>query len=121
MKPPPIVIHVAVLLGTAFVAAYAAAAADPHPAPKPERQRELVSMVRQDCGSCHGLTLSGGLGPALLPATLADKPLDSMVATVMNGRPGTAMPGWSRFMNEADAEWIVRALAAGFPTDGAGQ
>ena len=30
----------------------AAVAADP----SPERARELVRMVRQDCGSCHGLT-----------------------------------------------------------------
>lgn len=117
MKPPPLLVHVTVLLGAAFAAAYAAAAADP----QPERQRELVNLVRQDCGSCHGLTLSGGLGPALLPATLADKPLDSMVATVMNGRPGSAMPGWSRFMSEPEAEWVVRALMAGFPSDGAGQ
>jgi cytochrome c55X len=27
------------------------------------RQRELIRMVRQDCGSCHGLQLTGGLGP----------------------------------------------------------
>lgn len=72
-------------------------------------------MVRQDCGSCHGLRLAGGLGPALLPANLADKPVDSLVATVLSGRPGSAMPGWSRFMNESEAEWLVRALIAGFP------
>ncbi|THF57228.1 c-type cytochrome [Pseudothauera rhizosphaerae] len=117
MKPPPLLVHVAVLLGTAFIAAYAAAAADP----QPERRRELVSMVRQDCGSCHGLTLSGGLGPALLPHTLAGKPVDSMVATVMNGRPGTAMPGWARFLSEPEAEWVVRTLMAGFPADGVGR
>ena len=33
-----------------------AAAAEPSPA----RQKELIHMVRQDCGSCHGLTLQGG-------------------------------------------------------------
>ncbi|THF65598.1 cytochrome c [Pseudothauera nasutitermitis] len=114
MKPPPLLVHVAVLLGAAFAAAYAAAAADP----QPTRQRELVSMVRQDCGSCHGLTLAGGLGPALLPHALAEKPVDSMVATVMNGRPGTAMPGWSRFMSEPEAEWVVRELMRGFPAAG---
>lgn len=117
MKPPPLLVHVAVLLGAAFVAAYARAAADPWP----ERQRELVGMVRQDCGSCHGLTLSGGLGPALLPQALAGKPVDAMVATVMHGRPGTAMPGWARFLSEPEAEWVVRALMAGFPADGVGR
>jgi cytochrome c55X len=52
-----------------------------------------------------------------LPATLAGKPFDSMVATVLNGRPGSAMPGWSRFMNESEAEWVVRALVEGFPEE----
>ena len=83
--------------------------------PGADRQRELIRLVRQDCGSCHGLKLAGGLGPALLPATLAGKPFDSLVATVLNGRPGSAMPGWSRFMNESEAEWVVRALIEGFP------
>jgi cytochrome c55X len=85
--------------------------------PTIDRQRELIRLVRQDCGSCHGLKLTGGLGPALLPATLAGKPFDSMVATVLNGRPGSAMPGWSRFMNESEAEWVVRALVEGFPEE----
>jgi hypothetical protein len=39
--------------------------ADPTPR---QRQKELIHLVRQDCGSCHGMTLQGGLGPALLPA-----------------------------------------------------
>ncbi|MCB1916673.1 MAG: cytochrome c [Rhodocyclaceae bacterium] len=72
-------------------------------------------MVRQDCGSCHGLTLRGGLGPALLPEALAAKPMDSLIAVVLSGRPGTAMPGWSRFVSEAEAAWIVDALRRGFP------
>jgi len=37
------------------------------------------------------------------------------VSTIMNGRPGTAMPGWSRFVSEPEAEWIVHRLKAGFP------
>lgn len=119
MKPPPLVLHVAVLLGAAMAAAVASASEAPA-GPSEERGRELVRLVRQDCGSCHGLTLAGGLGPALLPATLGDKPLDSMVATIMNGRPGTAMPGWSRFMDETEAEWVARTLVAGFPLEANG-
>ena len=30
-----------------------------------ERQTELRNLVHQDCGSCHGMRLTGGLGPAL--------------------------------------------------------
>jgi cytochrome c55X len=83
--------------------------------PTPARQKELIHLVRQDCGSCHGLTLQGGLGPALLPATLADKPVEGLVATIIGGRPGTPMPPWHRFLAEDEAQWIVARLVAGFP------
>jgi len=86
-------------------------AADPLTA----RQRELVRMVRQDCGSCHGMTLQGGLGPALLPAELKDKPVEGLAATIYYGRPGTAMPPWQRFLNEAEAHWIAERLMTEFP------
>ena len=83
--------------------------------PSPMRQKELIHMVRQDCGSCHGLTLQGGLGPALLPQTLAGKPAEGLVATIVQGRPGTAMPPWHRFLAEDEAQWIVTRLMQGFP------
>jgi cytochrome c55X len=82
-----------------------------------QRARELVRLVRQDCGSCHGMTLQGGLGPALTPASLRNKPAESLKLTILQGRPGTAMPGWSRFLSEADAEWIVAQLVSGFPRE----
>ena len=83
--------------------------------PEAGRERELVHLVRQDCGSCHGLTLRGGLGPALLPATMADKPASSLVATILHGRPGTPMPPFTGLVSAAEAEWIVARLLAGFP------
>jgi cytochrome c55X len=83
--------------------------------PEGLRQAELVRLVRQDCGSCHGLTLQGGLGPALLPQALANKPVDSLMATIMQGRAGTAMPPWQRFLSESEARWIVSQLQKGFP------
>lgn len=94
-------------------AASSALAADPAPG----RMRELVRMVRQDCGSCHGLTLKGGLGPPLLPETLREKPVESLRYTVLLGRPGTPMPPWNAFMTEAEADWIVRQLIQGFPEE----
>lgn len=81
------------------------------------RQIELVRLVRQDCGSCHGMTLAGGLGPALLPASLRDKPPESLVATILHGRPGTPMPPWGTFIDEKEAEWIVDKLLKGFPDE----
>lgn len=94
-----------------LLAGSAAVAAEPPLA----RQQELVRLVRQDCGSCHGMTLNGGLGPALLPATLRDKPADGLVATILGGRPGTAMPPWKQFVSEDEACWIVDKLMSEFP------
>ena len=97
----------AILLGGLATAAWAE--------PSAARQKELIHLVRQDCGSCHGLTLQGGLGPALLPATLAGKPVEGLVATIIGGRSGTPMPPWHRFLAEDEAQWIVDKLMAGFP------
>ncbi len=94
-----------------FLLSTAAMASEPTPA----RQKELVHLVRQDCGSCHGMTLQGGLGPALLPANLRDKPAEGLAATIYYGRPGTPMPPWQQFMSEAEAAWIVDKLMSEFP------
>lgn len=82
-----------------------------------DRARELVRMVRQDCGSCHGMTLNGGLGPALTAEALKirDVPKEALVATIVGGRPGTPMPPWHQFMNEEEAAWVVDRLLEGFP------
>lgn len=85
--------------------------------PTPTRQRELVHLVRQDCGSCHGMALLGGLGPALTPEALRGKPVESLVATIYSGRPGTPMPPWHRFLSEAEAGWVVEQLLLGFPAE----
>jgi len=87
------------------------------PLPAPERQRELVRMVRQDCGSCHGMQLTGGLGPALTKEALADKPIESLQSTIFHGRPGTPMPGWQSMLSADDARWIAERLLAGFPKE----
>lgn len=81
--------------------------------PSADRQRELLHLVKQDCGSCHGLTLQGGLGPSLRPESLQDKPLESLVATIHRGRPGTPMPPWERFLSEQEARWLVERLLDG--------
>ena len=112
MKVPPTAIHVFVLLGFALLSSHAAPAA-----PSPERQRELVHLVRQDCGSCHGLLFRGGLGPALTPEALAERPREGLVATIVGGRPGTPMPPFRGMVSESEAEWIVDRLLEGFPPD----
>lgn len=98
----------------ALLLAFDAAAGDVE-IPRPERQVELIRLVRQDCGSCHGLTFKGGLGTPLLAESLREKPASSLVATIIYGRPGTAMPPWKSILSEKEAEWIVDRLMAGFP------
>jgi len=88
--------------------------------PDPQRQdgarrAELLNMVRQDCGSCHGLSMKGGLGPPLLPESLSGKDREGLAYTVLYGRPGTPMPPWKDFVSETEARWIVDQLLKGLP------
>jgi cytochrome c55X len=95
------------------LAAFPVAAAD-HDLPG-ERRGELVALVRQDCGSCHGLTLKGGLGPSLEPPALAGKDVEFLSFVILRGRPGTPMPPWGEHLSEREAIWIAEALKKGFP------
>jgi len=97
----------------------AAAQAAPAAEPAAPRRQALVRMVRQDCGSCHGMQLTGGLGPALTREALADKSLDGLAITIYQGRLGTPMPGWRSMLSEPEAQWIAERLVAGFPQEGA--
>jgi cytochrome c55X len=105
---------VMVLAGSVLAAG---ARADEVPEPAAAARAALVRMVRQDCGSCHGMRLTGGLGPALTPAALAGQPLASLAATIYHGRPGTPMPGWRALLDEDEARWIAARLQAGFPEE----
>ena len=81
--------------------------------PDAARQAELRHLLQQDCGSCHGLTLRGGLGPPLRPEDLTGKPRTFLLHTIMEGRPGTAMPPWRPLLSESDAGWLVDRLLDG--------
>ena len=74
------------------------------------RQQELRNMLKHDCGSCHGLYLKGGLGPALTPDALAGKSDALLVKTIRQGRPGTAMPPWQDFLSEDETLWLIKML-----------
>jgi len=78
-----------------------------------QRQDELRYLLRQDCGSCHGMTLKGGLGPALTVDALRGKPPQLLLNTVLDGRPGTAMPPWRELLTEAEASWLVEEMLRG--------
>lgn len=100
-------------LGAALVLVLAGASADAAADPAPARQAELLHLLKQDCGSCHGITMKGGLGPALLPESVAGRSDETLVEAIVDGRPGTAMPPWRFEMTPEEAGWLVRALRQG--------
>ncbi|WP_350332939.1 c-type cytochrome [Coralliovum pocilloporae] len=73
----------------------------------------LRNMVIQDCGSCHGLTLKGGLGRPLLPQAITHLDEETLRDIILDGLPETAMPPWRGLLTEADAAWIATALKNG--------
>ena len=85
----------------------ASAVADPVSS---DRGDELRHLLYQDCGSCHGMLLTGGLGPALTPEALDGKPRELLIATVRDGRPGTPMPPWKAHLSDHEIAWLVDYL-----------
>ena len=75
-----------------------------------QRKLELQHLLKHDCGSCHGMTLKGGLGPALLVENLEDKSDEFLLITIQQGRPGTPMPPWNTLLSEEDIRWLVQLL-----------
>jgi len=94
-----------VLIGLAAAAAVAE--------PVAERQQSLRYLVLQDCGSCHGMTLKGGLGKGLLPHDLEGAEVSSLADIILKGVPGTPMPGWQGLLSKEEAMWIARNLKEG--------
>ena len=75
-----------------------------------ERQAELRHLLTHDCGSCHGLRLTGGLGPPLTPATLAGKGPLELATIIRHGVPGTPMPPWKAMLSDEEARWLAEFM-----------
>lgn len=101
------------LCGVVFVAIGVAQCAVALAQPSPSRQAALLYLLQQDCGSCHGLTRKGGLGPSLLPSALAQRDDEILEATILHGRPGTPMPPWRFEITPQEAKWLVQQLRGG--------
>ena len=101
-------------LSSALVAA-AMVIAWPAIAESGDRAARLTDFVRQDCGSCHGMTLKGGLGSPLQPRDIAHLEADGIAQIILDGIPGKPMPPWRGLISEADAQWIAERLKEGFP------
>ena len=79
------------------------------------RELKLTYLVRQDCGSCHGMTLKGGLGGPLLPNDLTNLESESIASIILGGVPGKPMPPWQGVLSQEEALWIAEKLKTGFP------
>ncbi len=72
--------------------------------------KRLEHMLKQDCGSCHGLTFKGGLGLPLTSEALAGAEPESLANIILDGVPGTAMPPWRPLLSEDEAMWMANYL-----------
>ena len=82
-----------------------------------EREQELETLLYQDCGSCHGMTLRGGLGPALPKSRMNAYSREGLAALILNGVAGTAMPGWAGLLSQEEARWLADHLQNDNPLD----
>ena len=82
----------------------------------PQRQAELHELLIEDCGSCHGSRLLGGLGPSLQKQRLNKYTREFLIDTVFNGREGTAMPPWKTMLSYEETGWLVDQLRRGVKT-----
>ncbi|MFD1159696.1 c-type cytochrome [Roseovarius aestuarii] len=73
----------------------------------------LKRLVHQDCGSCHGLTLKGGLGPDIRPEALQHYDAQTLSLVIMDGVEGTAMPAWRPLLTTSEIDWMVDYLLTG--------
>jgi cytochrome c55X len=82
-------------------------------------REDLIRLVRQDCGSCHGMTLQGGLGVPLTREALtsANQSAEALTIIILHGKEGTAMPPWKTLLSEPQARWIAERLLEGFPEE----
>ena len=86
---------------------------DTYPGISKQRRAELHNLLIQDCGSCHGMTMKGGLGPALTPEVLKNKSRHMIEVTILHGRPGTPMPPWNELLSKEEVHWLVDRLYSG--------
>lgn len=103
--------RVRLALGSIVVAAFAGAAVQAETSA--DRAERLERLVVQDCGSCHGMTLKGGLGPDIRAATLNGWSREDLIAVILDGVPDTPMPPWRPLITGEDAAWIADYLLNG--------
>ena len=80
-----------------------------------DHQASLRSLLYQDCGSCHGMTLEGGLGPALTRQRMNAYDRSALAELILGGIPDTPMPPWATLLNDDEALWLADELQRNAP------
>lgn len=76
-----------------------------------KRAAELKYLLRHDCGSCHGMLLKGGLGPALTDNIIGSKSDQLLFETIKMGRG--VMPPWKNLLSDQEILWLVGFMKRG--------
>lgn len=100
-------------LSVTTVSANEKSASESKPELTSEKQSALLHLIKQDCGSCHGMRLTGGLGPDLTSSRMRQLGEKNISTVIKYGRPGTAMPPWRAILNDDEIAFISEQLVRG--------
>ena len=99
---------------THSAAAAATKAAAPTTTTTTTTTASAAALYGQHCASCHGAQRTGGMGPALLPESLARLRRPEALKVIQEGRAATQMAGFAGALAPADiaalTEWIYQPV-----------
>ncbi len=76
-------------------------------APAGAGAQSVQKLYAEHCASCHGADRLGGMGPALLPESLARLRRDAAVKVIAEGRHATQMPRFDGKLGAAELRQIA--------------
>jgi len=68
------------------------------------------SPYERHCASCHGADRLGGMGPALLPESLARLKKPEAARMIRDSRPGVQMPAFASTLSAKEIDALVELL-----------
>jgi nitrite reductase (NO-forming)/hydroxylamine reductase len=71
---------------------------------------DVEKVFERECQGCHGPNHEGGVGSDLRPAVISKKNAYTLSETILNGKPGTAMPEFKEKFSKGDADKMVDYL-----------
>jgi len=82
----------------------------------PVRAQEVdaAALYGRQCAACHGDQRTGGMGPALLPESLARQRPAELAKVIADGRKATQMPAFRSALSAAEisalTDWILQPV-----------